>query len=60
MTESWFVFYGHEMNMSRDETMNTRYGEMLDLINCKAIYNGGAEQKIRKRNLTFDEIISLR
>lgn len=44
--------------MSKEETLLTRYGEMLDLIACMAIENG-ANQKIRRR-LSFDEIFSLR
>lgn len=26
--------------MSRQEILSTRYGEMLDMISCLAIYNG--------------------
>lgn len=49
------------MNMSREETMLTRYGEMLDLMNCMAIYNGGAEQKAKKKRITsFTEAMMLR
>lgn len=46
--------------MSREDTLNTRYGEMLDLINCMMIYNGGANQKIPKRKLTFDQLMELK
>lgn len=45
--------------MTRAETMNTRFGEMLDMISCLAIYNGGAEEKVKK-TWTFSEAISLR
>lgn len=34
-----------------------KYGEMLDLINCLAIHEGGAEQK---KKMTFDEVLALR
>lgn len=57
MNRSWFVFYGLQLGMTRQETLDTPYGEMLDLINCLAIYNGGADEK---RKLTFDEIMNLR
>lgn len=41
--------------------MLTRYGEMLDMMNCMAIYNGGAEQKTKKKRVTsFGEAILLR
>ena len=60
MNLSWYVFYGRQMNMTRQEVITTPYGEMQDMINCLLIYNGGADQKIRKRKLTFDEAMSLR
>lgn len=37
--------------------MGIRYGEMLDLIACLAIFNGAAEEK---RKLSFDEMLNLR
>ena len=54
---SFFVFYGHMLNMSRQETLNTLYGEMLDLISCLAVYNGVAVPK--KEKLSFEEAIML-
>ncbi|MBQ6840414.1 MAG: hypothetical protein IJO45_06945 [Oscillospiraceae bacterium] len=45
--------------MSRREIMATRYGEMLDMVSCFAIYNG-AEAKKKKRKLSFDEVLALR
>jgi hypothetical protein len=44
--------------MTRQETMLTPYGEMLDLISCLAIYNGGAKEKAPK--MSFDEFFALR
>jgi len=44
--------------MSREETMNTKVGEMLDMIACMAIENGGATQKEKKKTLT--EILAMR
>lgn len=43
--------------MTRQEIWDTRYGEMIDLINCLAIYNGGADEK---RHLSFDEMLNLK
>ena len=60
MNESWFVFYGHMMHMTRDEVLCTRYGEMLDMIDCLSIYNGGAEPKRKAKVYTYDEAIALR
>lgn len=36
-----------------------KYGELLDLINCLSIHEGGAEPKRQKR-MTFDEALALR
>lgn len=45
--------------MSRDETLLTRYGEMLDMIECMAIANG-AEPKKKEKKMAFDDIMNLR
>ena len=48
------------MNMSRIEVLTTRYGEMLDMIDCLSIYNGAAEPKRKQAALSYDEAIALR
>lgn len=42
--------------------MNTRYGEMLDMISCMAINNGAKpkETKRKRKDLSFDQIFDLR
>lgn len=54
----WFVYYGLQIGLSREETENTKHGEMMDLISCHQIYNGTADPADKK--LTFDEFIALR
>lgn len=44
--------------MNRQETMSTGFGEMMDMISCLSIYNGGAEQK-RESLKDYDEIMNL-
>ena len=39
--------------------MCTRYGEMLDMIACLAIYHG-AKPKGKKKHWTFDEAMKVR
>ena len=46
--------------MDRQEVMTTRYGEMLDMISCLSIYNGGAEYKAPRRKLTWEEMEKVR
>lgn len=45
--------------MSRQEIIVTPFGEMMDMIACLAIYEGRADQKIR-RPVSYDEAISMR
>lgn len=58
MNRAWYIYYGSLFGMSRQEAMLTLYGEMRDLIDCKAIAEGRAKPK--KRPMTFDEIMRLR
>lgn len=46
--------------MDKAEILDTRYGEMLDMINCLKIFNGNARQKKQRRRLSYDEAINLR
>ena len=60
MNDSWLLFYGHMMNMTRQEIMITRYGEFRDLISCFAVHEGSARLVEKKKIWTFDEAIALR
>lgn len=51
------LFYGYQIGMTRQEVMDTRVGEMLDLISCLSVYNGGAREKKR---MSYEEAIALR
>lgn len=46
--------------MSREETLNTRVGEMMDLLACRSISKGADPKKKKKKNMTFDEVLALR
>lgn len=37
-----------------------RYGEMMDLITCDAIFSGAQDQKKQKRKYSFEEAMKLR
>lgn len=40
---TWVLFLCmHELNMTRQEVLVTRWGELEDLISCLSIYNGSA------------------
>lgn len=44
--------------MSKREILHTRYGEMMDLLACSSVYNG--DVKVKKKKLTYDEVMNLR
>lgn len=45
--------------MAKQEILLTRYGEMLDIIACYAIYNGNAKEKHAKRKWKYEDAIAL-
>ena len=45
--------------MSEAEVRHCTFGMMHDLMACLAIYEGGAQQKEKKRDLSLDEIMRL-
>ena len=45
--------------MGRQEILTTRYGELLDLISCLAIYSGSAEPAGQSRTLSIDESLEV-
>ena len=49
----------HLFHMSRDEVMNTRYGEMLDLIACYGVFNGAFKEK-QKKVWRYEDAVKLR
>lgn len=46
--------------MERREIMATRFGELLDMINCLSIYEGAAKPKERKTITDYDEAMKVR
>ena len=53
------IFLGHEMGMTRQETLTTRYGEFIDMVRCRAIMLGNAKQKPPKINMDIWEFLAL-
>lgn len=44
--------------MSREETLNTKYGEFIDMLNCRAIESGNARQ-VKKTKIDIWDFLSL-
>lgn len=51
---AWLLYQGLKLGLGREETLHTRLGELLDLIDCDAIVHG-AELKGPKRSI--DDIL---
>lgn len=57
MNRSWFMFYGFRLGMSRQETLDTLYGEFMDFLACDSIITGHAKQKKTKRKISIDDLM---
>lgn len=53
ITPAFLVYFGLSLGMTKNETLNTAYGELMDLIDCRSIYNGADY----KHELSYDEIM---
>lgn len=51
------VLGAHELHLNISEIYALKVGEMVDLINCLAVYKGTAKFK---KKLTYDQIMQLR
>lgn len=58
MNLSWFLFYGRKLGMSKQEIYWTSIGEMLDMISCIAIYEGGAKPKKEKKVIKIESLFN--
>lgn len=45
--------------MEKREILITRYGEMLDMITCFAIYNGSVKEKPHKKKWKYEDVIAM-
>lgn len=60
MNRSWFIYYGLSLGMDRKATLETPYGEFMDLLSCDSISKGQARQKKPKKKMTFEEFVALK
>lgn len=45
--------------MSKEEILCTPIGEMIDMLSCLSIYEGGAKEKQPKRKIKMDDFLKL-
>lgn len=60
MTLAWFKYYGVRLGLNIKEVPHMRYGEMMDMMNCDAVFNGAAEIKQTAHRMSFDDAMKLR
>ena len=58
MNTAWYLFYGRQLAMSKQEILCTRIGEMRDMIACLSIFNG-AKPKTKQKKLSFLETLEV-
>ena len=58
-TLPWYLYFGRNHGMDKDEVLNTVFGEFQDYMTCDAIYHGFAEEVAAKKKLTQEEMLAL-
>ena len=48
------------LGLNIKDVPHMRYGEMMDLMNCDAVFNGAAEVKETAHRMSFDDALKLR
>lgn len=46
--------------MSKEEIYCTPIGEMMDMLSCLAIFEGGAKEKLPKKKMSMQEFLALK
>ena len=59
MNLAWYIFYGLKLGLSRNEAINTPFGEMCDLIACYQIDNGLAVPETVKQTYTLMKALEI-
>lgn len=55
----WYLYFGRNHGMDKEDVLNTTFGELQDLMTCDAIYHGLAEEVAKKKKLTQEEMLML-
>ena len=48
------------MGLSRTETLQSRYGEFMDLMACESISNGDAKYKRPRVRMTTEQLLRIK
>ena len=55
----WYLYFGRNHGMDKDDVLNTVFGEFQDLMTCDAISHGLADEVAKKKKLTQEEMLML-
>lgn len=55
----WYLYFGRNHGMDKDDVLNMVFGEMQDLMTCDAICHGLAEEVAEQKQLTQEEMLML-
>lgn len=55
----WYVYFGRNHGMTKEDVLHTTFGELQDLMTCDAITHGLAEEVAPKKKLTQEEMLML-
>lgn len=55
----WYLYFGRNHGMNREDVLHTTFGELQDLMTCDAIAHGLAEEVTKKKKLTQEEMLML-
>ncbi len=55
----WYLYFGRNHGMDKEDVLNTVFGEFQDLMMCDAISHGLADEVAKKKKLTQEEMLML-
>lgn len=55
----WYLYFGRNHGMDKEDVLNTVFGEFQDLMTCDAISHGLADEVAKKKKLTQEEMLML-
>ena len=55
----WYLYFGRNHGMNKEDVLYTTFGEMQDLLTCDAIAHGLADEVAPKKKLSQEEMLAL-
>ena len=58
-TLPWYLYFGRNHGMNKEDVLYTTFGELQDLLTCDAITHGLADEVAPKKKLSQEEMLAL-